>query len=299
MHAQNRGFDSNKNASILRSELWSPYKKKKGNKRIKQAVCIAFIFIFINLIALKLLGIYDPFKKENRDYINPSSNEVLLAPRYADFATATASEDAKFIANWVINSGDHHNLSFVIIDKKNAQVFVFNPEGKLLGVTAVLLGISKGDDSVPGIGQRPLAQVSPQERTTPAGRFLGEAGRNMAGEDVVWVDYDAAVSIHRVRTDKPQERRLQRLNSPSIKDNRISFGCINMPTAFYENILRPQFQKRYGVIYVLPEAKPLGQVFVKAYDPFVQYRLMAAKPTGTNPQPIGQLVKNTPVLQPK
>ncbi|MBX7230069.1 MAG: hypothetical protein K1X48_10750 [Burkholderiaceae bacterium] len=277
MDIQNRGFNSHKKVFILSSELGGPYTKKQRNKNVKQAVCAAFIFIFISLITLKLLGIY-PFKKENNEYVNTLSHKPFSQPRYADFATAAASEDARFIANWIISSGDNHNLSFVILDKKNAQVFVFNPEGRLLGATAVLLGASKGDDSVPGIGQRPLAQVTPQERTTPAGRFLGEAGRNMAGEDVVWVDYEAAVSMHRVRTNQPKERRLERLNSPSIKDNRISFGCINMPVAFYENILRPQFQKRYGMIYVLPEEKPLKEVFVRAYDPFVQYKPLTAKP---------------------
>ena len=39
---------------------------------------------------------------------------------------------------------------------------------------------------------------------------------------MVWVDYDAAVSMHRVRTTNAAERRLARLASPGIDDNRIS-----------------------------------------------------------------------------
>ena len=58
MHAQNRRFGSNKNASILRSELWSPYEKKEGNKRIKQAVCIAFIFIFAFTLTLTSIFVF-------------------------------------------------------------------------------------------------------------------------------------------------------------------------------------------------------------------------------------------------
>ena len=163
-------------------------------------------------------------------------------------------------------------MPFVIIDKKSARVFVFNPAGKLLGASPVLLGAAKGDDSAPGIGTRPLAEVLPEEKTTPAGRFVGESGRNASGEDIVWVDYDTAVSMHRVRTANPTERRLARLASSTAGDNRISFGCVNMPPAFYDNVLSPQFKDRYGVVYVLPDVKRISEVFANAYDPAARLR---------------------------
>ncbi|MDB5963842.1 MAG: hypothetical protein JWQ72_342, partial [Polaromonas sp.] len=134
-------------------------------------------------------------------------------PRLASFPGKGVSKDAKFIADWVADSRDNQGMSFVIIDKKNASLYVFDPAARLLGGTPVLLGAAVGDDSVPGIGDRPIAQVLPSERTTPAGRFKGEPGRNTSGEDVVWVDYDAAVSMHRVRIVDPKQRRLQRLAS--------------------------------------------------------------------------------------
>ncbi len=125
-------------------------------------------------------------------------------PRVADFGGETASAEAREVANWVVTSGDNRKLFFVILDKLNTKVFVFEPSGKLRSATPVLIGAARGDDSVDGIGGRPIAQVQPQERTTPAGRFLAEPGRNATGEDVVWVDYDAAVSMHRVRTPSPK-----------------------------------------------------------------------------------------------
>jgi hypothetical protein len=185
-------------------------------------------------------------------------------PRTADFAGETASDDARQVADWVVASGDNRKLFFVILDKANTKVFVFEPSGKLRSATPVLIGAARGDDSVTGIGGRPIAQVEPHERTTPAGRFLGEPGRNTLGEDVVWVDYEAAVSMHRVRTHEPRERRLERLASPGIEDNRISYGCINMPVEFFENVLKPAFNASYGVVYVLPEVKSLGEVFPAA-----------------------------------
>ena len=90
---------------------------------------------------------------------------------------------------------------------------------------------------------------------------MGERGRNARNEDVVWVDYDAAVSMHRVLTTNPGERRLERLATPTVDDNRISFGCINVPVAFYESSIRPMFAKTRALIYVLPDSLTPQQVF--------------------------------------
>jgi hypothetical protein len=135
----------------------------------------------------------------------------------------------------------------------------------LQGTSPVLIGSAIGDDSFPGIGSRPIAQVKPFERTTPAGRFMAERGRNTSGEDVIWVDYDAAVSMHRVRTNNSKERRLERLATPTADDNRISYGCINVPVVFYERFIRPVFAVRRALIYVLPDLKSAQQLF-GAYD---------------------------------
>jgi len=181
--------------------------------------------------------------------------------RQLDFAGQTSSREVREVAEWVVSSADNGSVPFAILDKRNAHVFVFDAGGRLQGSTPVLLGYAAGDDSVAGIGRRPIADVRPEERTTPAGRFVAEPGRNAINEDVVWVDYEAAVSMHRVRLNNPSEHRLERLASPTVSDNRISYGCINMPPEFFENVLWPNFRGRHGVVYVLPEVKPLAAVF--------------------------------------
>jgi hypothetical protein len=181
--------------------------------------------------------------------------------RFADFGGESMAGDVRYLADWVADSRDAAGLDFVIVDKKYAKLYVFDSDARLRGSAPVLLGGARGDDSVPGIGSRPIAEVLPEERTTPAGRFVGERGHNARGEDVVWVDYDAGVSMHRVLTTDPMERRLERLATPTNEDNRISYGCINVPVAFYEAYVRPTFASRRAIIYVLPEIKPLEQVF--------------------------------------
>ncbi len=196
----------------------------------------------------------------------PPMAAVANTPRAAvDFGAEDASPDVRHMANWVVSSRDNQAMFFVILDKLNTKVFVFDAAGALRGASPVLIGAAKGDDSVPDIGSKPISSVQEHERTTPAGRFVGEPGRNTNGEDIVWVDYAAAVSMHRVRTNEKAERRLQRLASPGVEDNRISYGCVNLPVAFFERVLQPAFDQRQGVIYVLPEVKPAREVFKAAY----------------------------------
>ena len=178
-------------------------------------------------------------------------------------AASGLSEPVQQLHEWALASRDNGTEPFVVLDKKGARLWLFDGQGQVLGNTPVLLGSAKGDASVPGIGERPIEKILPHERTTPAGRFYAEAGENLEGEDIFWVDYDAAVSMHRVRARVPAERRLQRLASPTPADNRISFGCINVPTAFYDNVLKPTLIGRRAVVYVLPETMPMLSLFTR------------------------------------
>lgn len=194
--------------------------------------------------------------------------EVPAAPpalppgvKLADFGNEEPSPEARHVANWAVFSGDHKKHAIVIVDKREARVYVFGPDGKLKQSAPALLGAANGDHSVPGIGDKPLAQITHDEKTTPAGRFKAEPGLNASGEDVVWVDYDAAVSMHRIRPLVAAERRLERLASLTVEDNRISFGCINLPVMFYEGVLSPTVKKHGAIVYVLPETKTPQKLF--------------------------------------
>jgi hypothetical protein len=207
----------------------------------------------------------------------PAPIAPAVAPRvarFADFGAEMAQADARHVADWVADSQNNAGMEFIIVDKQNARVYVFDATAHLRATSAVLLGSAKGDESVPGIGTRPLAQVKPSERTTPAGRFLAERGHNTSGEDVIWVDYNAAVSMHRVRASNPRENRLQRLATPTADDNRISFGCINVPAVFYNAYVSPIFAKRRAVVYVLPDVKSVQAVF-GSYDVAAAHGLAA------------------------
>lgn len=187
------------------------------------------------------------------------------APR-ADFGSLSPSADARHVADWVASSSDNMRLPFAILDKRGARVYVFDAQARLMGSSLVLLGSAAGDDSVAGIGNRPLSAVRPHERTTAAGRFVSEPGHDETGDNVVWIDYDAALAMHRVKVIDPKERRFERIATDSIDDKRISNGCINVPIAFFDSVVEPTLGRSKAIVYVLPEVKPIQQVFPGAYQ---------------------------------
>ena len=184
-----------------------------------------------------------------------------LQPLGAATPSRGLTADAAEVFDWISRSGDNNGLPFMIIDKRQAHLWVFDRSGKPHGSAPVLLGVARGDHTVPGIGDKKLSEIKSEERTTPAGRFVAEVGTNARGEDVVWVDYDSAVSMHRVLTTNAKEQRARRLQTPTPNDNRVSYGCINVPKDFFEDVVSTTVRGGNSIVYVLPESRPLRSVF--------------------------------------
>jgi hypothetical protein len=171
----------------------------------------------------------------------------------ASFASA-AADGASALAQRVLVRGDAGGLPFAIVDKQAATLHVYRGDGRLVGTTPALLGQTPGDRSVPGVGERTqLGQLRNSDRTTPAGRFASEPGRNRAGEAVIWIDYASAFAIHRLRPGPSREHRALRLASPNPALRRTSNGCVVVPVAFYKAVVEPVLGLGRGVVYVMPE----------------------------------------------
>jgi hypothetical protein len=181
-------------------------------------------------------------------------------------AAPPASDAVVAVAAWAIRSGDTGGLPFAVVDKPAARVYVFGPDGKLKGEAPALVGTTVGDGSTAFEGDRELSSIPLAERTTPAGRFLATWGTAVSGKKTLWVDYPSAVSIHPLASVNEGEHREDRLATPTPADNRITYGCINVPPAFYEQVVQPTFQKA-GVFYVLPEASPLRAAIPGFFPP--------------------------------
>ena len=133
----------------------------------------------------------------------------------------------------------------------------------MLGDAPALLGLARGDHAAPGVGKLPPSRIPAADRTTPAGRFETEPGINLDGEDVIWMDYDAGLAMHRLRPDAAQEARLRRLAAKAPDAHRVSAGCVVLPVSFYDSVVKPTLAKSRGVVYVLPETRPVREVFAQ------------------------------------
>jgi hypothetical protein len=171
------------------------------------------------------------------------------------------THDAKNLSEWIVSSGDHQQLPFIIVDKRAAKVFLFMADGNLHASSAALLGIAVGDDTAPSVGQKKLSDMSLDERTTPAGRFVADIGLDLKNSEILWVDYDSGLSLHTVVTSVASERRTQRLASERPADLRITYGCINVSGQFYQEFVYPTFKNTNGIVYILPEVHSIGKVF--------------------------------------
>jgi len=165
------------------------------------------------------------------------------------------------MAEWVIASGDNGGLPFAIIDKVAARIYVFRPDGQLLGKAPALIGSAKGDYSTPGDANREMSAIPLKDRTTPAGRFVASFGAAYGKQRVLWVDYATAIALHPVVAAHPKERRLPRLKSRTPRDNHITHGCINVSADFYTKVVRPTFIRTRGIVYILPETRSVEEVF--------------------------------------
>ena len=178
-----------------------------------------------------------------------------------DFGDHDASAEVRQVAQWVGAAEDNDGLPFVLIDKVAARVYVFSAAGELQGNDAALLGSARGDKTTPGIGDLPLSAIRPEHRTTPAGRFVAHLDKDIRGRSVLLIDYDASIALHPVVPGTRGERRAERLASKTPDDNRVSYGCINVPPAFYDSVIRPAFTGTAGIVYILPETRPASDLF--------------------------------------
>ena len=146
---------------------------------------------------------------------------------------------------------------FAIVDKRLATLSVYAADGSLIGRTPALLGLTPGDAEAPSSRGKPPDALAPHERVTPAGRFEAQPGRNLHGERIVWIDYEASLAIHRLRPAPARERRAERLASANPLDHRITLGCVVVDPAFFDRVVLPTLGSGAGLVYILPEREPV------------------------------------------
>lgn len=187
---------------------------------------------------------------------------TAAAPAWSQIKQSPLSGDARLLRSWVLEHNDHSGRPFAIVDKRAGRLHVFDSAGELAGSTPALMGATRGDHIVSGVGERAQkGEVRVDERTTPAGRFISIPGVNVSGEHVVWVDYESAFAIHRLRPGAAFKARQSRLAAAKPQEMRVSEGCVVVPVDFYEGVVQKVLGQQRGVVYVMPEVWPFKGLF--------------------------------------
>lgn len=172
----------------------------------------------------------------------------------------SASREVLDTVQWVGATKNNEGLPFVVVDKVNARVYAFTPAAQLKATAPVLLGAGTGDMMLVS-PDAPMSSMPPQKRITPAGRYPSRLVIDNHGKVVLLVDGPNLITMHVVAKGTPTQRRAERLASVTSDDNRVSFGCINVPPAFFATVLDPDFRPAKGVVYILPEKQTAARLF--------------------------------------
>jgi hypothetical protein len=177
--------------------------------------------------------------------VDPAPTEAAILK--TELARERASFDVERVARWALATHDHGGLPFLVVDKARAKLFAFGPDGRVTASAPVLLGASRADG--------PAAAGA-----TPAGRFVAATWLSIRGNGIVWINADAALTLHGIPSGISPGRAPQRLASGDLDDKRISDGSLHVAGEFYRDYLRP-LKGQVSIAYVLPEVLPVRDVF--------------------------------------
>jgi predicted amino acid-binding ACT domain protein len=180
-----------------------------------------------------------------------SSQVEVVVP--ADVASQM-SEEAKIIYRQVAPLAKQEQRGFMIADKRNGKLHMFFASGQHLASDTALYGKDIGD-TLEGNSLKGGKKITPTGKYTlkPVEDADYEGGWRL--DLVETFDDGTVIAVHPAYLGDVNERRLERLASPDVKDKRISYGCINTSHELFLNKIKPQLGEfNGGFIYVLPEA---------------------------------------------
>ena len=160
--------------------------------------------------------------------------------------------------------------NYVVIDKKNCKLTVYDKSGKALESYEVLLGSTAGDNMSTALAANPTLR----KNTTPSGEFkirsmtnnfggmlnLGESFETedpdvvrrldmpgSGGKVTNWVNY---IAIHKTANAADRDKLY---GDGNLDNNRVSMGCININGANFDEIMSKYSVGIGSSVYILPE----------------------------------------------
>jgi hypothetical protein len=165
------------------------------------------------------------------------------------------SDEVNRVVRYIKKHRDTHDVA-IILDKKNAIIYVFN-QGKFVAASYFLHGARSVDDFPGGSMEASYYARIPisQKQVTPAGAFNLVKTPNDPdyGRSLTFAQYkDYRLAIHRVYRGSPSQHRVERLYSRTSSDNLISMGCVNVTDEFFDQILDRLTITKNSYVYIIP-----------------------------------------------
>jgi hypothetical protein len=227
----------------------------KGSKAVAQAIREIVNQIAAGVLAVGL--VFNPTALNNQYNINlPKTfkETISVTAPVPEAAKGKMSPLAQSVYEAMAPVAMKTGKWFMVADKPNGMLHIFKEDGSHFISDATLYGKDKGDV---------LANVSSLEggaKITPAGKFtLKQSEAEYAGKVALLLvesqDSTGYIAVHAADVSTPSERRLERLETPTSADNRISYGCINTKHETFINEIKPHINELDGgLIFVLPDA---------------------------------------------
>ena len=157
--------------------------------------------------------------------------------------------------------------NYIVVDKNKCLAKVYNPNGDVLYETEVALGRNIGDKRAGGYmvkGAELRAYTTPgefvicREGSKPGSKnvkLYGDRVMPIAG-DHTQLEYKKTqtLALHRVPKSSMGRLRENVINNGTLKDNRVSFGCVNFLVESYDK-MRKLISGKGTKVYILPEEK--------------------------------------------
>ena len=173
-----------------------------------------------------------------------TTGTTFAIPTEANAATPTETA----VVQNIVSQNDNQGKQFIVADKQAGTLTLYTPQGQQITSTPALFGKATGD------------RIS-TNNATPSGRYdmnfvdgariegvgYGSSAQALSVNGRLQENNAGNLAIHRVL---PVDNRQAKLDSATATDNRISHGCINVPSSFYDTHLDRQ---QDTVVYVMPE----------------------------------------------
>ena len=203
------------------------------------------------------------------------------------------SSNALKVVNWIAANSTGNEVSLVL-DPAVGKLYVMKGR-RIVDDSPALYGKAGIGAIDQTILNSSVEQTTEEMKVTPAGRFpLKMVPSEEYGTAIDFLKGpNASFAIHRVYLGNPSERRADRLANSDPKNKNISYGCVNVSSDFYDNVLSKLDLSGSAFAYLLPSSEiSLGKYF--AMEQPVGAEQAAAKPSPAEKEPSKEQLPQAP-----